>query len=135
MKKKFTAVMAIITMLTASPIMNHVTAEASTFSIDKSYEVDLANSKHKSTNSSTGKINISNGVIPGSLHVDAYLVYKNSNGECIRSMDTMYFTSNQSQTETYHSGRGIVGKAYYLMAKVSSSSRFNETDLNYRIEP
>lgn len=137
MIKKAAAVMAVVTMLVAGPVMNHVTAEAAdyNFSITTITQADTAHKKTKTNNLSTCSINIKSGVISGSLHVSARLVRKNANGYQVNAMSALMYTSNGTQTGKYASGDGLRGEDYFLAAKVNESSRFNSTDLVYNFQP
>lgn len=134
MIKKAAAVMAVVTMLVAGPVMNHVTAEA--YSLDISKTLATSNvSKVKSNNSTTGQITINSGVLPGSLHVSARLVRRNDNGGIINCMNAVIFTSNGTQTGQYINGGGVRGEKYYLAARIVDSSRFDSATINYNFQP
>jgi len=133
MIKKAAAVMAVVTMLVAGPVMNHVTAEAYSLDISKTLKVSNIY-KTKSNNSDTGQITINSGVLPGSLYVSARLVRKNANGGIINCMNAVTFTSNGTQTGQYING-GVSGARYYFAARVTDSSRFDSATINYNFEP
>lgn len=134
MIKKAAAIMAVVTMLVAGPVMNHVTAEAYTLNISKELTTSSVY-KTKSYNSTTGEITISSGVLPGSLHVSARLVRKNANGGIINCMNAVTFTSNGTQTGEYIPGDGTRGMRYYFAARVVDSSRFDSAKIDYDFEP
>ena len=135
MMKKVTAIMAVVTMLVAGPVMNHVTAEAYTLEIEKGTTYVGGSYKKKQNNVATGEITIKSGVLPGSLHVSAHLIRKNGNADIIHCMNAITFDSNCTRTESYINGRGIRGINYYLAARVIDTSRFGSANISYDFEP
>lgn len=134
MKKKIVAVVALAATLVAGTAVNGMTAQARSFDITKTFNTDKKYYEKKYDISLEGYITLSSGVIPGSCHVNAYLSYKNSNGDFLRGTDGMYFTTNSTESAQYTIA-SAKGKNFYFTGKVNDSSRFDNTTVTYSLLP